>query len=143
MSVSAIEHVLVLSDDIDGTRDFYRHAMGLEVGDRPPLAFPGYWLYADAGTSACVHIAERRQYATHAASLGLAVPERDPGVDSGVDSGSGPIDHIAFTAGDYDELIARLQQRGVPVVTNDVPGGIRQMFIEDPNGVRVEINVKD
>jgi catechol 2,3-dioxygenase-like lactoylglutathione lyase family enzyme len=139
MSVSAIEHVLVLSDDIDGTRDFYCDAIGLEVGDRPPLAFPGYWLYADAGTSACIHIAERRRYATHASGLGLKVPERDPGADSG----SGPIDHIAFTAGDYDELIVRLQQSGVPVVTNDVPGGIRQVFIEDPNGVRVEINVKD
>jgi catechol 2,3-dioxygenase-like lactoylglutathione lyase family enzyme len=132
--VSAIEHVLVLSDDIDRTRDFYRDAIGLEVGDRPPLAFPGYWLYADAGTSACIHIAERRRYATHAAGLGLEVPERDPGV--------GPVDHIAFTAGDYDELIVRLQQSGVPVVTNAVPGGIRQVFIEDPNGVRVEINVK-
>jgi catechol 2,3-dioxygenase-like lactoylglutathione lyase family enzyme len=132
--VSAIEHVLVLSDDIDRTRDFYRDAIGLEVGDRPPLAFPGYWLYADAGTSACIHIAERRRYATHAAGLGLEVPERDPGI--------GPVDHIAFTAGDYDELIVRLQQSGVPVVTNAVPGGIRQVFIEDPNGVRVEINVK-
>jgi hypothetical protein len=26
-------------------------------------------------------------------------------------------------------------------VTNAVPGGPRQAFIEDPNGVRVEINV--
>jgi catechol 2,3-dioxygenase-like lactoylglutathione lyase family enzyme len=133
MSVTSIEHVLVLSDNIDATRDFYCGVLGLTVGERPPLAFPGYWLYAS--TTACVHIAERRPYAAHAAGLGLTVPERDPGV--------GPVDHIAFSAGDYKELVARLERRGVPAVTNAVPGGPRQVFIEDPNGVRVEINVKD
>ena len=132
MSVTSIEHVLVLSDDIDATRDFYCAVVGLTVGDRPPLAFPGYWLYA--GTTACVHIAERGPYAAHAAGLGLSVPERDPGV--------GPVDHVAFSAGDYDELISRLEQRGVAAVTNAVPGGPRQVFIEDSNGLRVEINVK-
>jgi catechol 2,3-dioxygenase-like lactoylglutathione lyase family enzyme len=132
MSVTSIEHVLVLSDDIDATRDFYCAAVGLTVGERPPLAFPGYWLYA--GTTACVHIAERGPYAAHASELGLSVPERDPGV--------GPVDHIAFSAGDYEALTERLERCGVATVTNTVPGGPRQVFIEDPNGVRVEINVR-
>jgi len=136
MSVTSIEHVLVLSDDIERTRDFYCEVVGLAVGDRPPLEFPGYWLYA--GATACVHIAERGPYAAHAARLGLQVRERDPGVGSGL----GPIDHIAFNAGDYDELTQRLERCGVGAVTNAVPGGPRQVFIEDPNGVRVEINVR-
>ncbi len=132
MSVAAIEHVLVLSDDIDGTRDFYCSVIGLAVGDRPELAFPGYWLYGESGR-ACVHVADRRSYAAHAAGLGLAVPVGDPGV--------GPVDHVAFSAGDWDALIARLERLGVPVVTNAVPGGLRQAFFQDPNGVRVEISV--
>jgi catechol 2,3-dioxygenase-like lactoylglutathione lyase family enzyme len=133
MGVGSLEHVLVLADDIDRTRDWYCGVVGLRVGDRPPLAFPGYWLYADG--AACVHIAERRAYAAHAAGLGLAVPERDPGV--------GPVDHVAFTAGDWDEVMARLERCGVAAVTNAVPGGPRQAFVEDPNGVRVEISVRD
>ncbi|HTP21499.1 MAG TPA: VOC family protein [Solirubrobacteraceae bacterium] len=132
MTVSSLEHVLVLSDDIERTRDFYRNVVGLEVGARPSLEFPGYWLYA--GEVACVHVAERGPYAAHAARLGLRVPERDPGV--------GPVDHVAFNAGDYDELLSRLEHHGVAAVTNAVPGGPRQVFIEDPNGVRVEINVR-
>jgi catechol 2,3-dioxygenase-like lactoylglutathione lyase family enzyme len=132
MTVGGMEHVLVLSDDIERTRDFYCRVVGLEVGERPPLEFPGYWLYA--GATACVHIAERRPYAAHAAGLGLAVPERDPG--------TGPVDHIAFTDGDYDALTARLERIGVAAVTNAIPGGPRQVFVEDPNGVRVEINVR-
>jgi catechol 2,3-dioxygenase-like lactoylglutathione lyase family enzyme len=135
MSIGSLEHVLVLADDIDATRDFYRDVVGLSVGGRPPLAFPGYWLYAapDSSGPACLHIAERRAYAAHAAGLGLRVPSADPGV--------GPLDHIAFSASDYDALVERLERHGVWTVKNAVPGGPRQVFIEDPNGVRVEINV--
>ncbi|HET6866821.1 MAG TPA: VOC family protein, partial [Solirubrobacteraceae bacterium] len=128
-----------LADDIDVTRDFYCQVVGLSVGARPPLAFPGYWLYAGAdrgSTAACVHVAERRAYAAHAAELGLAVPD-------GPNAGVGPVDHIAFNASDYDGLLERLQQQGVRAVTNAVPGGPRQVFIQDPNGVRVEINVSE
>jgi catechol 2,3-dioxygenase-like lactoylglutathione lyase family enzyme len=137
MSIGALEHVLVLADDIDGTRDFYCSVVGLSVGDRPPLTFPGYWLYAAADGSgpACLHVAERRAYAAHAAGLGLTVPS------NGDDPGAGPVDHIAFNASDYDGLLERLQREGVRAVTNAVPGGPRQVFIQDPNGVRVEINV--
>jgi len=137
MSIGALEHVLVLADDIDATRDFYCHVVGLSVGDRPPLAFPGYWLYAraDGAGPACVHVAERRAYAAHAAELGLTVPEGDAGL--------GPVDHIAFQASDYDGLLERLERQGVRAVRNAVPGGPRQVFIQDPNGVRVEINVSD
>jgi catechol 2,3-dioxygenase-like lactoylglutathione lyase family enzyme len=133
MSVGGLEHVLVLADDVDSTRDFYCSVLGLSVGDRPALAFPGYWLYADRASASCLHIAERAAYAAHAASLGLVVPERDPGI--------GPVDHVAFTAGDWDEVVQRLGRLGVACVTNVVAGGPRQAFVEDPNGVRVEINV--
>jgi catechol 2,3-dioxygenase-like lactoylglutathione lyase family enzyme len=135
MSVVAMEHVLVLSDDIQRTRDFYCVVVGLMVGERPPLAFPGYWLYADAAGASCIHIAERQAYATHAAGLGLHV--------SALAVEGGSVDHVAFRAGsdDYDGLLERLSRAGIDAVTNDVPGGPRQVFIEDPNGVRVEINV--
>jgi catechol 2,3-dioxygenase-like lactoylglutathione lyase family enzyme len=133
MTVTGMEHVLVLSEDIDSTRDFYASVVGLEVGDRPPLEFPGYWLYA--GAVPCVHIADRGSYLAHAASLGLTVADGP--------RGAGPVDHIAFTASDHDAVSARLERAGVDAVRNSVPGaGLRQFFIEDPNGVRVEINVK-
>jgi catechol 2,3-dioxygenase-like lactoylglutathione lyase family enzyme len=137
MTVGSLEHVLVLSDDIDATRDFYREVVGLTVGFRPPLEFPGYWLYADgaadAGGVACLHVAERDAYLAHAAALGL--PASGP-------SAAGSVDHIAFDADDYAAATARIEHSGVSVVANTVPGGPRQLFVEDPNGVRVEISVK-
>jgi catechol 2,3-dioxygenase-like lactoylglutathione lyase family enzyme len=136
--VSELEHVLVLCDDIDATRRFYERALGLRTGARPPLAFDGYWLYA--GSVPCLHIADRAAYRTHAATLGLSVSAHVAGVGG---SGSSPVDHIAFSASDYEAVTARLASAGIEPVRNDVPdGGPRQLFFSDPEGLRVEINVK-
>ena len=45
MPLTKLEHYLVLTDDIDATRDFYVEALGMQVGFRPPLGFPGHWVY--------------------------------------------------------------------------------------------------
>jgi catechol 2,3-dioxygenase-like lactoylglutathione lyase family enzyme len=130
--VSALAHVLVLTDDIERSRDFYERALGMTTGPRPPLEFPGFWLYA--GGAPCLHIAHRAAYRAHAATLGLTVP-------AGA-GGRGPIDHLAFAASDHDRACARLAACGVTPVHNDVPGGgPRQLFFDDPDGVRIEINV--
>ncbi len=45
MPLTKMEHYLVLTKDIDATRDFYCRVLGMKDGFRPPLGFPGYWLY--------------------------------------------------------------------------------------------------
>jgi catechol 2,3-dioxygenase-like lactoylglutathione lyase family enzyme len=131
MTVTGLQHVLVLSDDIDETRDFYCEIIGLTVGDRPALPFTGYWLYADGVP--CVHVADRTSYGASSHRLGLSVPDA-PG-------GRGPIDHIAFIADDYEAAAALLAARGVDAVAAVLPSGPRQLFFDDPNGVRVESQV--
>jgi catechol 2,3-dioxygenase-like lactoylglutathione lyase family enzyme len=127
MPLRRLDHLLVLTDDLEATRAFYCDALGLDVGERPPLEFPGYWLYLDG--SPCIHVAERTAYDAHAARLGLHASQV-------------PIDHVAFAAGDYGQLVARLDAAGIEPVTNAVPGaGLRQLFFNDPNGVRIELNV--
>jgi len=123
-----LQHVLVLTDDLDGTKAFYCDVLGLEVGERPPLPFPGYWLYSD--DVACVHVAERASYDAHATSMGL------PAQPS-------PVDHVAFEAEGYEQLRERLAAAGVDVTTNAVPGGVRQLFFDDPNGARIELVVSE
>jgi catechol 2,3-dioxygenase-like lactoylglutathione lyase family enzyme len=123
-----LDHVLVLTDDLDATRALYCEVLGLEVGDRPPLPFAGYWLCLDGVP--CVHVADRAQYESHAATLGLPV-------------GPAPVDHVAFAADDDGSLAVRLADAGIRV-TENLPGtGVRQLFLEDPNGLRVELNVAD
>lgn len=138
LGVSELDHVLVLSDDIEAAGEFYERALGLRIGDRPPFEFTGYWLYA--GNVPCLHIADRTSYRRHARTLGLEVAERAGGRG---EPQSGPVDHIAFAAGDYDAVSKRLARAGIEPVCNDVPGGgPRQLFFNDPEGLRVEINVK-
>ncbi|MFL5862585.1 MAG: VOC family protein [Solirubrobacteraceae bacterium] len=143
---AGLEHVLVLSDDIEAAREFYERAVGLRTGDRPPLEFAGYWLYA--GDSPCLHIADRGSYAAHARTLGLSVGDPSAGpADAGrgpaPGPGPGPVDHVAFSASDYDAVTQRLARAGIEAVLNDVPGGgPRQFFFDDPHGLRVEINVR-
>ncbi len=128
MPLRRLDHLLVLTDDLEATRAFYCDVLGLEAGERPPLEFPGYWLYLDG--EPCVHIAERAAYEAHATTLGLK-------------STPAPIDHVAFAAADYGELAARLDAAGIEAVANDVPAaGLRQLFFTDPNGVRIELNVR-
>ena len=138
---TTLEHVLVLSENIEAARAFYEQTVGLRAGDRPPLAFDGYWLYA--GDAPCLHIADRAQYAAHAQTMGLAVSAAAPADPGGPDGAGGAVDHIAFSAGDYDAVIERLGRAGIEPVRNDVPGGgPRQLFFDDPDGLRVEINIR-
>ncbi len=128
MALHALEHVLVLTDDLEATKAFYCDVLGLEAGDRPDLPFAGYWLYLDGVP--CVHVAERTAYEAQLERMGLRRAD-------------GPVDHLAFAAADHDALVARLDAAGVEAVSNDVPAaGIRQLFFEDPNGVRIELNVR-
>jgi catechol 2,3-dioxygenase-like lactoylglutathione lyase family enzyme len=120
-----LQHVLVLTDDLEATRAFYCDVLGLEAGERPQLPFPGYWLYADG--VACVHIAERGPYDAHASGMGLPA------------KGS-PVDHVALEADGYEELVERLGAAGVEVTANHSAAGI-QLFFDDPNGARIELVV--
>ena len=133
MPLTQLEHYLVLTDDLARTRDFYSQALGLRVGPRPALGFPGYWLYI--GDVPSIHIAEWDSYRVHSTEAGISVSARAPG--------TGPVDHIAFNAVDCEDVKLRLAAYGVSFAENEVPGaGLTQLFLHDPNGVKVEINVR-
>ena len=120
-----LQHVLVLTDDLEATKAFYCDVLGLEAGERPLLPFPGYWLYADG--IACVHVAERASYEAQCAKLGLAAKPS-------------PVDHVAFEADGYEQLVERLGAAGVEVTANHSAAGV-QLFFDDPNGARIELVV--
>jgi catechol 2,3-dioxygenase-like lactoylglutathione lyase family enzyme len=131
MPLSKLEHYLVMTSDLEATREFYCRALGFADGFRPDLGFPGYWLYL--GTTPVIHIAEWRSYTAHSQQLGL--PVTSPA------AGTGALDHIAFHASDYEAFVAQLIRHGVTVHRHDSPAaGLRQLFLQDPNGIKLEIN---
>jgi len=133
MPLLRLEHYLVLSDDIDATRDFYCDVLGMREGFRPKLDFPGYWLYV--GDVPSIHIAEWKSYTVWTKEVGIPISSRA--------KSTGAVDHIAFNASGFDEVRARLQARGIEINENLLDEiGLRQLFIYDPNGVPIELNFR-
>lgn len=134
----SLNHFSIRTLDLAATKDFYVSVLGLAVGPRPEFPFPGYWLYqgpTDVYDNAAVHI------------IGL-----DPKDVSGLTNylgdrapselkGSGALDHIAFFATDLPVMLSRLSGMGIEPRRRDVPGlGLHQLFLDDPNGIVVELN---
>jgi catechol 2,3-dioxygenase-like lactoylglutathione lyase family enzyme len=114
-----LNHLLVLAQDLEATRDFYVDVLGLAVGPRPSFKSPGYWLYL--GDQAVVHLANKDSDSEN--------------------TGTGPIDHVAFEATGLKEMIARLEELAISVRHHKVPDlDLHQVFIHDPNGVKIELN---
>lgn len=128
-----LDHFLVMTHDVDGTRDFYRDVLGFEEGFRPELGFLGHWLYL--GDVAVIHIADWDSYTAHSRRLGI--PVTTPA------DGTGVLDHVAFNApgSSHAALVERLHQRGLDYHPHDSPDiGLRQVFLADPNGLKLELN---
>jgi catechol 2,3-dioxygenase-like lactoylglutathione lyase family enzyme len=133
MPITHMQHFMVLAKDLEKTRAFYCDVLGLAAGPRPPFRFDGLWIYA--GDVACIHVALRSSYDSTSRT---AVNPADPN-----DHGSGSVDHIAFAATDYDELVGRFEKSGVRYRSTRVPGkDLRQLFVFDPDGIQIEINVR-
>jgi catechol 2,3-dioxygenase-like lactoylglutathione lyase family enzyme len=122
MTVSAMNHFTILTDDVEGTIAFYREHLDLAPGARPPFTFPGAWLYADGGKG----------------------PDPILHVIGGVDRArlvKGVIDHMAFTGHGLAGAVARLKSKGLAYELRRLPGyGTWQLFFNDPNGAKVEID---
>jgi catechol 2,3-dioxygenase-like lactoylglutathione lyase family enzyme len=131
MPITHMQHYMVLSKDLEKTRRFYCDVLGLRTGPRPPFDFEGLWIYV--GDVAAVHVAGQASY-EETGRLTDVAKERH---------GSGSVDHIAFAATNDDELIASFRRHGVQYRATQVPGSdLRQLFVLDPDGIQIEINIR-
>ena len=133
MSIDRLDHVSIRTADLKSTRRFYTEVLGFEVGPRPDFPFPGVWLYRNG--SAVVHVIGIDPNDT----AGLHAYLGDKGADG--QKGSGTIDHVAFVGHDLPAIRARFTAAGVPFRERKVPNmDLVQLFIDDPNGITIELN---
>lgn len=125
MPLEGLNHYTIRPVDLERTRDFYVDVLGLGLGYRPPLSFPGYWLYC--GGQPTVH---------------LIGPRTDDGHPAKRESGpTGLLDHIAFSCTGLAEMKERLRQRGIRHEERVLPRDRQtQLFLHDPDGIAVELN---
>jgi len=120
MAVQGVDHINIRTADLDRCRHFYCGVLGFEEGWRPNLNSPGAWLYA--GGAPLVHVS-------------LTDTPRN---------GESAVDHVAFAVKGFEAMKANLGERDIAFETFDVPGTeMKQIFVEDPDGVSVELNFAD
>jgi catechol 2,3-dioxygenase-like lactoylglutathione lyase family enzyme len=128
MTVLALDHVNIITGDLDGTACFYAELFDLDRRDAPPPLTPqtAQWMFDDAGR-AIIHINSLDCVRTY-----------DREVMPGP---TGSIHHIALRCDGHDDMVARLDKRGADYQCNLVEAiGLRQIFTLDPNGVLLELN---
>lgn len=121
MAIQRMDHFTIVARDARATAKFYNEMLGFTPGPRPSFMFPGEWLYNDG--EAVLHVIEKPH-----------IPE-----------GPGVLDHMAFWGTDLASYIAKLKARGLAYDLRRLPKGghgegVWQLFFNDPNAARVEID---
>ncbi|MBN8873001.1 MAG: VOC family protein [Rhodospirillales bacterium] len=127
MPALSLNHYTIRVRDLEATKSFYTDVVGLSVGDRPPLPFPGYWLYC--GGIPTVHLIGHRA--------------EDPVIadQPGQPAETGRLDHIAFACEGLADMKANLGRRGIKYDERVLPRmNMTQLFYYDPDGIAVECN---
>ena len=121
MSVGLLDHFNIRTRKLADTVRFYEEVLELKKGDRPNFSFPGAWMYSEG--KPVVHLVD------------ISNTEEPQKPDSGV------VDHVAFASRGFSGMKQRLNSKGLPFESREVPGGeLWQIFVTDPNGVMIELN---
>ena len=132
MALQRLQHVLVQTTDLAGTVRWWEEVLGLRPGPHPDFGFPVAWLYL--GEEDVLHVTEGGAGVSANRQAYLAQ-------QSQAERGTGVLDHIAFHATDLPGVLARLERQGVAFTSRRVDAqGLFQLFLFDPNGVKVELN---
>jgi catechol 2,3-dioxygenase-like lactoylglutathione lyase family enzyme len=127
MPAQSLNHYTIRVRDLERTKDFYCDIVGLAVGDRPPLPFPGYWLYC--GGVPVVHL------------IGYRASDPEIADDISVPAPTGRLDHIAFSCNGLKQMRSDLEARGIRFEERVLPRlNMTQLFYPDPDGISVECN---
>jgi catechol 2,3-dioxygenase-like lactoylglutathione lyase family enzyme len=132
MPLNHLEHFLIQTTDLEGTRDWYVDVLGMREGWHPDFKFPVVWLYI--GDTDVVHLTTGGGNVSENRKAYL-------GQQSEATHGSGVVDHIAFRAYGLRETMAHLRAHNIAFHKRMVDDqGLFQLFMFDPNGVKIELN---
>ena len=132
MALTQVDHFLIQTADLAKTRDWYVRTLGMTEGWHPDFKFPVVWLYI--GKKDVLHLAEGGANVSENRKKYLGQQSTDV-------HGSGVVDHVAFRAMGLPDMLAHLEREGIQFTRRMVSDqGLYQLFLHDPNGVKVELN---
>lgn len=132
MPLSHLDHYLIQTADLQATRDWYVRVLGMSEGWHPDFKFPVVWLYI--GEKDVLHLSEGGANVSENRKKYLGQQSTDV-------HGSGVVDHVAFRCTGLPDTLAHLKREGIQFTQRMVSDqGLYQLFLIDPNGVKVELN---
>ena len=122
MPLQRLDHYNIDTTKPDETHQFYTEVLGAGDGSavRPDFGFPGMWYLIDG--EPLIHV----NY-----------------IDEDKSGPTGCFNHVAFVGSDFAGTCAHLDAHGIDyraVEHEHIP--LKQIFLKDPNGVRIEINIR-
>jgi catechol 2,3-dioxygenase-like lactoylglutathione lyase family enzyme len=137
MPLTQLAHYTVRTRNLPASLAFYVGVLGLREGSRPAFDFPGHWLYlgTDESSFGVVHL--------------VGIDDKSPqGLETYLGkralegrSETGALDHVAFFATGRVAWLDGLKRQSTPYRERVVPEmGLHQVFLEDPDGVTIELN---
>jgi catechol 2,3-dioxygenase-like lactoylglutathione lyase family enzyme len=143
MAVRKLQHYNIRTTRYEETVMFYRQVLGMRSIRPPgvPDEAPPTWLCDETG-EAVVHLIPVDPENPEESYSKVVRFRGAPSDKSPVSfTGSGSIDHVAFTCDGWDETLGRLRAQNVPYTENHLARfNLHQLFITDPNGVTLELN---
>lgn len=124
MAQVKVNHIAVHVSDLDASMDFYAQIVGLQEIEEPFK--DGLHAWYDIGSGAALHLIESQNTPTSHSK----------------------VNHLCFSLEDMDAFIETLKETSYPFeswegekskITNRVDG-VRQIYIQDPDGYWLEIN---
>lgn len=120
MGIRIIDHINIDTCKPEETVAFYSNVLGLESRPKHRAANnPGAWMYS--GDRAIVHLNFH---------------------DASPAGPTGAFNHAAFEGSDFQGTCRALEAHGIDYrVQERTDISLKQIFLEDPNGVKLEINI--
>ncbi|MEX3008410.1 VOC family protein [Hoeflea sp. TYP-13] len=118
MPLERLDHVNIVTANLDAMVAWYKDILGMVDGERPPFPFPGAWLYV--GEHAVVHL--------------IGTGDEPQSIEP-------KIEHFAITASGLSQFIALLDERNIEFGMNTVPDfPVVQVNIHDCDGNHIHID---
>lgn len=118
--IERLDHLNIRTAQLDVMIAWYGKFLGMTTGPRPPFPFPGAWMYANGFP--LVHL--------------VAVD-----VEPGSDPSDLKLEHGAFRATGFQDMVAKLEAAGERFTIDPVPDfPIVQINVWDPDGNHLHID---
>ena len=139
MGLKFLEHLLILTDDPEATRDWFVQNLGFRNGFHPEFGFPVYWLYI--GDQDVLHIGKAR-HSEHQNTYLQTPTDGEHDYSAAGAMGSGRIDHLCLNCDGMSEFIDRLTRTGIPFSERKAHNSqLYKLLMREPiNGIKIELN---